>query len=520
MNSGFLLKISEVMIPLIWERYYMSRKPFVFLYDVDLIQPEVQDKTADADRLKNELKKKGLNNVTIPLNILRKLPEELRRNRFALRLVIGFQEANFKLLDIGKEKIYGLALDIGSTNIECSLFDLASEEKTDTIGRENPQMKFGGDVLSRVQYVMAGNSADLTDELLQGINALIGTICSKNAIRPDDIYAVIVAGNTIMTHFLLGLDVRNIPVSPYIPAVNRGLFVSSSEAGLLVNQNAVIYVLPNSGSYVGGDIISGIIYSGIYKEKDPVLFIDVGTNVEVTLGCSDWIMTGAGAAGPALEEGIASIGAKAKPGTICGVKIDRLDKKLHVEAISGEEPSGICGSGLIELISELYLSNIIDQAGKFIRMENGVLERNGERGYLLFRSEHKDLFLSEHEIQNFLLSKAAMFSFLYVFVQSLGLTFRDISKVYIAGALGCGINLENAITIGLLPDMPREKFIPLGNSSLGGAEMVLLDRGLIDEIEDLLPMITYREMNENQDLMNVLQGAMFIPHTEPDLLKG
>ena len=187
-------------------------------------------------------------------------------------------------------------------------------------------------------------------------------------------------------------------------------------------------------------------------------------------------MVGAGAAGPALEEGIASIGAKAKPGTICGVKIDRLDKKLHIDAIAGEEPSGICGSGLIELISELYLSNIIDQSGKFIETENGVIERNGEKGYLLFQSDHKDLILTEHEIQNFLLSKAAMFSFLYVFVRSLGLTFKDINKVYIAGALGCGINIENAVTIGLLPDMPRDKFIPLGNSSLGGAEMVLLDQ--------------------------------------------
>ena len=188
--------------------------------------------------------------------------------------------------------------------------------------------------------------------------------------------------------------------------------------------------------------------------------------------------------------------------------------------MAGEKPSGICGSGLIELISELYLSNIIDQSGKFVETENGVIERNGEKGYVLFRSDHKDLILAEHEIQNFILSKAAMFSFLYVFVRSLGLTFRDISKVYIAGALGCGINIESAITIGLLPDMPRDKFIPLGNSSLGGAEMVLLDQGLVGQIEDLLPMITYSEMNENQDLMNVLQGAMFIPHTEPDLLKG
>jgi len=175
---------------------------------------------------------------------------------------------------------------------------------------------------------------------------------------------------------------------------------------------------------------------------------------------------------------------------------------------------------MIELISELYLSNIIDQSGKFTGTGNGVTERNGEKSYLLFQSEKKELFLTEKEIQNFLLSKAAMFSFLYVFVKSLGLTFQDITKVYIAGALGCGINLEHAINIGLLPDMPRGKFIPLGNSSLGGAEMLLLNRGLIGRIEELLPMITYREMNENQDLMNVLQGALFIPHTDPDLLKG
>jgi len=505
---------------LIWARYSMSRKPFVFVSDVHLTLPEVQDKTADADRLKEELGKKGLHDLSIPLNILRRLPAELRKNRFSLRLVIGFYKNSFRLLDMGKEKIYGLALDIGSTNIECALFDLETEEKIDVITGENPQMKFGSDVLSRVLHVMAGNSGDLTDELLRGINFLIRTICVKNTISPGDIYAVTVAGNTIMAHFFLGLDVRNIPVSPYIPAVNSGVFLSAGEAGLQVSQNAVIYVLPNSGSYVGGDIISGIIYAGIDKEEAPVLFVDVGTNVEITIGCRDWIMVGAGAAGPALEEGIASIGAKAKPGTICGVKINRLDKKLHIDAIPGEEPSGICGSGLIELISELYLSNIIDQSGKFIETGSGVIERNGEKGYVLYRSEYKELFITEHEIQNFLLSKAAMFSFLYVFVQSLGLTFRDIKKVYIAGALGCGINIENAITIGLLPDMPRDKFMPIGNSSLGGAEMILLDRGLIGRIEGLLPMITYREMNENQDLMNVLQGALFIPHTEPDLLKG
>ena len=498
----------------------MNHNPLVFLHDVELVPPSPQDKTADADRLKKKLEEQGLPEVAIPLRVLRILPEELRKNDFRLKLVIGVRNNGFRLLDIGKEKIYGIALDIGSSNMECSLLDLLLGVKIDTLSAVNPQVKFGSDVLSRVQYVMAGAPGDLTAELLDGVNGLIEEICRRNGVSPETVYAVTAAGNTIMTHFVFGLDVRNIPVSPYTPVVNTAFILNADEAGLRINRHGVVYTFPNAGSYVGGDIVSGIIYSGIFEEDEPVLFIDVGTNVEVTIGCSDWVITGAGAAGPALEEGIARIGAKAKPGTICGIRIDRLDKTLQIEVVPGEKPSGICGSAMIELISELYSSGIIDQSGKLMEGAEGVTDRNGEKAYLLFRSCDRELFLEQHEIRNFLLSKAAMFSFLYVFVKSLGLTFADIRKVYVAGALGCGIDLEKAITIGLLPDMPREKFIQLGNSSLGGAETVLLDRDLIQHIEKILPMITYSEMNENQELMNVLQGALFIPHTEPDLLKG
>ncbi|RPI36239.1 MAG: DUF4445 domain-containing protein, partial [Nitrospiraceae bacterium] len=242
--------ISAVMMSLIWAKFSMNHKPLVFFCDVALSPPAIHDKTADADRLKDELKKTGLQNVTIPLHILRRLPEELRRNEYRLRLVIGFRENDFILLDMGREKIYGLALDIGSTNIECALFDLGTGEKIDALATENPQMRFGSDVLTRVQRVMMGNSRDLTDELMQGLNGLIQDLCLKNSISPENILAVTVAGNTIMTHFFLGLDVRNIPVSPYIPAVSSGVFVSASEAALRINENGIIYVLPNSGSYV------------------------------------------------------------------------------------------------------------------------------------------------------------------------------------------------------------------------------------------------------------------------------
>ncbi len=498
----------------------MNLDPLASSYTVKLEPPSPSDKTSDADRLLRALAKMGLTELMLPLDTLRRLPGELRKKEFMVKVVIGRHGGGLKILDIGREKIYGLAVDIGSSNIECSLLDLSTGRKVDGLAVENPQVRFGSDVLTRVQKSMMGDFSILTQVLTDGINTMIKNVCARNAVSSDDIFAVTIAGNTIMSHFFLGLDVNNIPISPYVPVVNSSVFADAGDIGLSVNKNAVVYVFPNSGSYVGGDIISGMIFSGIYTEESPVLFIDVGTNVEITLGCRDWIMVGAGAAGPALEGGVAGIGKKAEAGTISGVKIDVASGQMTMDVISGGEPHGICGSGLITLISEMFSANIIDQAGKFTVSARGVIERDGTKAYMIYKSDRTELFLTEAEIRNFLLSKAAVFSFLYVFVRSVGLTFGDIKKVFISGALGCGINPDDAINIGMLPDLPRERFIPLGNSSLAGAEMVLLDRGLLKNVDDVTAKITYREMNEDQELMSVLQGAMFIPHTEPGVLKG
>lgn len=498
----------------------MNHSPLAFSCRVRLVPPSTDDKTADKERLLGHLSRLGMTEVEAPLNVLRKFSEELRTRQFEVDIAMGVTARGLRILDISREVFYGLAIDIGSTNIECSLFNLVSGKKIGGAGAENPQVRFGPDVLTRVQRSMMGETAVLSAVLLDGINALIGEVCSSSGISSEEVFAATVAGNTIESHFFLGLDVRNIPISPYVPAVNSPILTGAGETGLKMNENAVIYVFPNAGSYVGGDIVSGMIFSGIYREETPSLFIDVGTNVEITLGCKDWIMVGAGAAGPALEGGVTGIGKKAESGTISGVRIDRLSKKIDVDVISGVEPSGICGSGLIDLISEMFSAGIIDRSGTLSDSGNGVVERDGEKAYLLYQSGKKELYLTQSEIKNFILSKAAMFSFLHVFVRSVGLTFKDIKKVYVAGALGCGINPESAINIGMLPDIPRERFIPLGNSALGGAEMVLLNRDLLKEVDRVAAKITYREMNEDNELMSVLQGAMFIPHTDPGLLKG
>jgi uncharacterized 2Fe-2S/4Fe-4S cluster protein (DUF4445 family) len=263
-----------------------------------------------------------------------------------------------------------------------------------------------------------------------------------------------------------------------------------------------------------------MICTEMLKRNAPVLFMDVGTNVEIALGCRDWIMVGAGAAGPALEGGVAGIGKKAETGTISRVRIDRETGTPELTVISGGEPQGICGSGLIDLVSELYAAGIIDQAGKFNARAKGVVMIDGEPAYQVFRSAGKELIFTERELRNFLRSKAAMFAFLYVFLRSVGMSIGDIDTIYVSGALGCGINIESAVNIGMLPDIRRDKIIPIGNSSLNGGSMLLTDSSLIDDVEKIRELITYREMSEDADLLNVLQGALFIPHTDPQMLKG
>ena len=498
----------------------MNRRPLAFVHHAVLTPPSPVDKTADADRLLQSLRDEGFGHVHIPVGLMRRIPAVLRQEDYKVKVILGLTGTGLCMIDAGCDRPFGIAIDIGSTNIEAVLLDLESGARLDGAGMANPQVQFGPDVLTRVQHAMMGRPEPLVDRLREGIDGLIDELCSRNSVSSDDIVAAAVAGNTIMTHFFLGLPVENIPVSPYVPARSAAVYASPDETGLKIHHNAVVYVFPNAGSYVGGDIISGMLSCDILSEESPVLFIDVGTNVEVALGCRDWVMVGAGAAGPALEGGVANIGRKADPGSISGVRVDRGSTRIELDVIGGIEPVGICGSGLIDLVSGLFTSGIIDASGRFTGRGEGYEERDGERRYIVHRNGGSSLHITENEIRNFLLSKAAMFSFLYVFVKSVGLGFRDIRKVYVAGALGCGINPESAVAIGMLPDIPRERFISVGNSSLAGAAMLLLDGSLTGTVDEIARKITYREMNEDNELMNVLQGALFIPHTQPELLRG
>ncbi len=499
----------------------MLHRPLAFGFTVNLPEPTLQDRSADVDRLTAKLEQCGFHPVHVPLDIMQRLPHEMRKNEFALDLVMGCTDRGYVVLDINSAKaLYGIALDIGTTTIECALYDLSAQKEIAVLDTVNPQAGHGADVLARAQMAMGGKGDDLVQALRDGIHRLIRAVCDKHRVDSQHVYALTVAGNTIMSHFFLGLDVVNIPIAPNTPVVGHAVFCSPRDVDIPVHPKALVYVFPNAGSYVGGDIISGMIAIGILEQTDPILFLDVGTNVEITLGCKEWIMVGAGAAGPALEGGISGIGRRAEPGTISRVAIDSQTGEASLTVISGGEPKGICGSGLIDLVSELYAKGVIDRAGKFNMSRKGVVIKDGVASYRVFRSPGKELLLTEHELQNFLRSKAAMFAFLFVFLKSVGMKISDMEKIYVSGALGCGINLESAVRIGMLPDIQQGKMVPIRNSSLRGASMLLLNSSLLEDVTHIRSLITYRQMSEDPDLLNVLQGALFIPHTDPELLKG
>lgn len=512
---------------MIFEHLAMNMDPIVFSLSFILDKPTLLDKRADRERLLDRLTQQtGLAlPVEIELEILRTMPSLLRKDDFSILLNLGFMRDRLKVIATNRRFIYGIALDIGTTNMVASLFDLNTGQSIGHMQGANPQTVEGLDVLSRVHRALGGESKELHRLLVKGVNSLIESLCNTNKINRSDICAAVIAGNTIMTHFLLDIPVDNIAIEPYIPVMNRIDFIEPADIGIEINQRGIVYVFPNAGSYVGGDIIAGILSSGMYKEREPTILIDVGTNAEIVLGCDEWIIVGAGAAGPALESGISEIGMMASEGAIYKVEIDSLGQEVKIKAIGNKEPEGICGSGLIELISELYATGIIDQQGKFVINQKSetnkqrIRDFNGQKGFVIYESKEKKLIIKETDIDNFLRSKAAMFASLYVIVKSVGLSFGEIAKVYVSGAFGMGIDAEKAIRIGMIPDIDRRKFMAIGNSSLRGAEMLLMNINLLSDIDGICKMITYREMNTDGEFMREFPAAMFIPHTNPEVLK-
>jgi len=486
--------------------------PLVFQKTVTLPPPSDDDRRAQDQRLRDSL---GLPDLDLPLPLLRAGHERLRLGGDCA-CIIADAGRRPRLVALDRRRSYSVALDLGTTNLVALLYDNIAERDVLARSLENPQIAFGSDILTRLHHAMSGNGQDVYRVLTNGINTLIAELCSEAGINTGDIHALTAAGNTSMTHFFLGLDVSTIPVAPWVPVVRTPGFFSASELGLAIHPEGLVYVFPNAGSYVGGDITAGIIATGMHRSERPSILVDVGTNAEVVIGNREWMIVGAGAAGPALEEGISRIGKRAKKGIVYDIEIGR--DGITCKTFDEGRPEGICGSGMVSLLYELFIAGIIDQTGA-LTGKRQIIEIDGEKAFSIDCDCEDALSITQGEIQNFMRSKAAMFTLLLTLTRSVGISFRDVQNVYVSGALGTGINVKKAAGIGMMPGWPAEIVSPRGNTSLEGCRMVLRDADLAKVADGLVDKITYKHMHDDPEFMKEFQGAVFIPHTNPDLLK-
>ncbi len=483
----------------------MSR-PLAFVRELVLPVPGPEDKRADLERLLDTL---DLEPIVVPLRVLRALPDTVRQREYKINPVIGVTEDGYSLISVHTDScVFGVAIDIGTTNMVASLWDLSRSRRLGHLGLTNPQSILGADLLSRIHHCMLHRDSLPHRLLIEGVNTLLERLTEASGLRPSQVHACCIATNTVMSHFLLDLDVAHIPVEPYVPVVHRPGVRLAEEIGLKINPSSVVYIFPNAGSYVGGDILSGIIATGIHRSEETSVLIDVGTNAEVVVGNRDWLLVGAGAAGPALEEGVLASGMRAEEGAI--YRVDIGDDGVRFRTIGDSPPKGICGSGVVDLIAELYRTGRIDPFGRFTEKTEVVI-RDGERFFQICGSRGGLIGVSEREIENFLRSKAALYTTLRVLLEGVGLNFSDIKTYYIAGALGSGVRVEKAQLLGMLPGVPSERFVAMGNTSLKGAEKVLQDSALLTEVKEVLSKVTYREMNAEPMFMNYFPSAIPIP---------
>ena len=420
----------------------------------------------------------------------------------------------------------GLAVDIGTTTVSAVIIDMATGEILAKSSSGNGQIRYGADVINRIiETTKPGGIKKLQDAVIkETINPMIHEMCRSIHFPEGQIYRMCVASNTTMNHLFAGINADYLRTEPYIPAFFKTNSLFASDVGIEINKDAHIIMAPNIGSYVGGDITAGTLVSMIWNRPEFSLFIDLGTNGELVFGNSDFMMSCACSAGPAFEGGDISCGMRATDGAIeaCTIDKETMEPTYKVVGEPGTKPVGLCGSGIIDVISELYMTGIINPKGKFVREGKRVRhDHYGMGSYVIAFEEEagsaKDVEITEVDIDNFIRAKGAIFSAIRTMLSSLDFDVSMIDDVYVAGGIGSGINMQNAVNIGMFPDVPLDKFHYIGNSSLTGAYLMLLSTAAEKKTYELASNMTYMELSTVPTYMDEFVGACFIPHTDASM---
>lgn len=481
-------------------------------YCLDLPAPGLSDNRADVDRVRQELAR-TIGPVAIAPEIMNSISRVLRESGWKATATVGAAGSGWRLVDIEggdtTARHFGIAIDIGTTTVVAYLVDMRTGAVQDVEAGYNGQIKYGEDILARIFNAGEGEGLALLQRAVVGsLNELIAAMAERNGIAGKEITAVAVGANTTMVHLFLGLDPSNICVAPYIPVVNSPGIVEAGFIGLGVNSRSPVYIFPSIGSYFGGDVVAGVLACGMHRREELALLVDIGTNGEIVLGNSQWMVACAGAAGPALEGGVAAGGMRAEIGAVDSIRIHPETGKAAYSTIGGQAPLGICGSGLVDGIAELFLAGIIDRSGRF---------RDGREYFVVVPSgmsgTGRDIVISQLDINNLMRTKGAVNAALDLLMESVGCDLKDLGKFYAAGAFGHHLDIESAVTLGLYPDLPREKMVRVGNSSGEGARMALMSLQCMRDAGDIAANITYFELNASQEFMNKFVSSKFIPHT-------
>ena len=501
------------------------------IVSVKMNPPSLDDTMPDIERLIRALQKEtGIEHVRVPYSVLRRLPDVLRSSDFVVQCVISQSKSHVFVYEVSGSNenliVGGLAVDIGTTSVAAVIVDMTNGKILAKASTGNGQIRYGADVINRIiESTKPGGQKRLQDAIVsETLNPLIQQMCRAAGISPRHIFRLAVAGNATMNHLLMGINADPLRMEPYIPAFFKTNSFYASDIHLNVHPDAHIIMAPNIGSYVGGDITAGTLVSMLWNQPHFSLFIDLGTNGELVFGNSDFMMSCACSAGPAFEGGDISCGMRATDGAIeaCTIDKETMEPTFQIIGDEGQKPVGLCGSGIIDVIAELFRCGMISPKGKFIREGKRIKhDAYGMGSYVLAFEEEaegtKDVEITEVDIDNFIRAKGAIFSAVRTMLKSLDFDISMIEQVYVAGGIGSGINMQNAINIGMFPDIPIEYYHYIGNSSLSGAYAMLLSTKAERKVYELAQNMTYLELSTEPGYMDEFVACCFLPHTDSSL---
>jgi len=499
---------------------------------LELPAPSAQDNLADVSRLVGFLKlSHDEHRLEVDFSVIRKIPAVLREGDFKITatLVRPVREGGGRTRIVNVQpgdktgRNFAVAMDVGTTTIYGQLIDLITGHTLAQYGDFNGQISYGEDVITRIVYAeKPGGLQRMHEVVMETINKVIHKIIARSKIDPDEISTITLAGNTTMTQLMLKVDPRNIRRSPYVPASALYPPLNAASLGFDLGDQVTALVYPAISSYVGGDIVAGVMGSGMYRAEELTLYMDIGTNAEIVIGNKDWLACAACSAGPAFEGGGIKLGMRAVKGAIEDFSIDPLTFEPMLITIGNVKPKGICGSGLITTVATLFEAGIIDNMGKYNRDLNTprIRETDGIWEYVLAWADEtqigKDVVLTEPDMDNLVRAKGAMYSGTLTLLEEVGLTINNIKRIILAGGFGSYVDLEKAMTIGLLPEVDPQRVVFIGNGSLMGAKMSSLTNRIRRDVVEVTKKMTNFELSETGSYMDNYIAALFLPHTDVD----